>query len=49
VTRVPLFGTPQAGAHFGDGLAAGDVNGDGRPDILVGASQRDAAAGRAWV
>lgn len=38
-----------AGDHFSDGLAGADVNGDGRSDILVGASQRAGATGRAYV
>ena len=36
-------------AHFSDGLAAADVNGDGYADLLVGASQINGAAGRAYV
>jgi len=42
-----------AGDRFGEAVgAAGDVNGDGFPDIIVGASQNDAGgsnAGRAYV
>jgi hypothetical protein len=33
--------TPQAGARFGSALALGDVTGDGRLDLLVGASLAD--------
>lgn len=36
-------------AHFGDAVAAADVNGDGAADILVGASQAELAEGRAYV
>lgn len=47
------FESNQANAHSGKGLAsAGDVNGDGRPDVVVAAPDFDAgqsAEGRAWV
>jgi hypothetical protein len=36
-------------AHFGDGLGAGDVNGDGWPDVVVGASNHNNNAGGAWI
>jgi hypothetical protein len=42
VTGAPIFAldTPNPGpsANFGSAVAAGDVNGDGRPDIIVGAA-----------
>ena len=36
-------------AHFADALGMADANGDGRGDILVGASQYNGATGRAYV
>jgi len=36
-------------AHFGDEVAAVDVNDDGYEDVLVGASQFAVAAGRAYI
>ena len=36
-------------AHFGDYVAAVDVNDDGHEDVLVGASQLAGAAGRAYI
>lgn len=33
--------SPQAFSHFGGGVGAGDFNGDGFPDIVVGARQYD--------
>ena len=36
-------------AHFGDYVAAVDVNDDGHEDVLVGASQINGAAGRAYI
>lgn len=32
------IGGPASGSFFGDSLATGDVNGDGRPDLIVGAT-----------
>jgi hypothetical protein len=44
---------PQADAYFGFSVAVGEVNGDGKPDIAVGAPFEDVAAnddsGRAYV
>ncbi|UCH87699.1 MAG: FG-GAP repeat protein [Dehalococcoidia bacterium] len=44
---------PQEYANFGQSVAAGDVNGDGKADIAVGAADEDASAildaGRAYV
>jgi len=44
---------PQADAHFGDGVAVGDVHGDGKADIAVGAYDEDVGGntdqGRAYV
>jgi FG-GAP repeat len=47
-------GDQQEGAKFGSSVAsAGDVNGDGRPDLIVGAPGHDGAAavatGKAFV
>jgi hypothetical protein len=52
VADVTLTGLT-AGDHFGDAVAsAGDLNGDGYADVIVGASRNDAGgsgAGRAYV
>jgi hypothetical protein len=44
---------PQTFAHFGGSVAAADVNGDGRADVIVGAAYEDVAGnteqGRAYV
>jgi FG-GAP repeat protein len=41
---------PQAGAHFASALAgAGDVDGDGLSDVVIGAPDHDAGDGRAYV
>jgi hypothetical protein len=35
-----LYGSAAAD-HFGSGLAAGDINGDGKADLMVGAGDDD--------
>ncbi|WP_406398701.1 FG-GAP repeat protein [Streptomyces uncialis] len=32
-----VAGSPEAGDHFGSSVAVGDVNGDGNPDLAIGA------------
>nr|BAL54151.1 FG-GAP repeat domain protein [uncultured Acidobacteriota bacterium] len=39
--RVLQSPTPQSGAAFGSAVAVGDVNGDGRDDVFVGAPHED--------
>ncbi|MFG0316833.1 MAG: FG-GAP-like repeat-containing protein [Planctomycetota bacterium JB042] len=41
--------TPEAGSLFGQALAVGDVTGDGKPDLVVGAPKAQASAGEVWV
>jgi hypothetical protein len=48
---VPQFTGEAFGDRFGASVAAGDVNGDGRADVVVGATDNDAGgdkAGRAY-
>lgn len=42
-------GLGESGDHFGSSLAAGDVDGDGAEDLIVGALGEDAAAGSVTV
>ncbi len=44
---VPQFTGEAFGDRFGTSVAAGDVNGDGRADIVVGATDNDAGGDRA--
>lgn len=37
------------GDYFGASVAAGDVNGDGRPDLIVGAPEAGSGAGKVYV
>ena len=36
-----ILGTPDAGADFGDDVAAGDLNGDGADDLAIGVPDND--------
>ncbi len=36
-----ILGTPDAGADFGDAVAAGDLNGDGADDLAIGVPDND--------
>ncbi len=49
-TASPTLTGPSSGSQFGAALAsAGDVNGDGYDDVIVGAWKASSNAGRAWV
>ncbi|MDI9832637.1 FG-GAP repeat protein [Streptomyces sp. KAU_LT] len=46
-TGVP--GGSESGDHFGTTLSAGDVNRDGRPELVVTANGENGYAGAAWI
>jgi len=49
-TATAIFNGPTPQGHFGGSVAsAGDVNGDGYADVIVGAADLDSSAGRALV
>ncbi|MEU1331328.1 FG-GAP repeat protein [Streptomyces sp. NPDC005865] len=43
-----VAGTAEADDHFGAAVSAGDYNGDGYPDVAVGAPGEDARKGGVW-
>ncbi|TVL91576.1 FG-GAP repeat protein [Streptomyces sp. SAJ15] len=43
-----VAGTAEAGDRFGAAVATGDYNGDGYPDMAIGAPGEDAASGGVW-
>ncbi|WP_277743791.1 FG-GAP-like repeat-containing protein [Streptomyces sp. LX-29] len=43
-----VAGTAEAGDRFGAAVATGDYNGDGYPDMAIGAPGEDASSGGVW-